>query len=313
MTTPVLEATELSKWYGDVVALNDVSLELPPGVTGLLGPNGAGKSTLLHLATGQLGPSKGTLRVLGQDPWANPGLHQEIGFVPETLALWDWRTGTQHVKMVARIHGMASKEAGKRAQACLDLVGLDEARDRKVGGYSRGMRQRLKLAMGLVHDPRLLLLDEPFTGLDPVGRRAMIDLLARLGDQGTDVLFSSHVLHEVEALTQTIVVLVGGHVVAQGDVHEIRGLMDRHPHHVRTVVDRPRELARFLVGFQDVVRVRIDEEDGAVVAETREPETFYARLQTHLVDEGYRVRELSSPDDNLQAVFSYLTQGGTSP
>ncbi len=304
---PVIAADQLSKWYGDVIALNDVDLEIPPGLTGLLGPNGAGKTTLLHLATGQLRPSQGELRVLGQAPWRNPGLREEIGFVPETLALWDNRDGTHHVRLAARLSDAGDVE--HRVERELDRVGLDpEDANRRVGGYSRGMRQRLKIAMALVHEPQLLLLDEPFTGLDPVGRREMMQLLHQLTEHGTDVLFSSHVLHEVEALTRTIVVLVSGKIVAVGDVHEIRSLMDQHPHQVRVVVEDPRRLARDLIGRDDVVRVRVDDDTGEVEAETRAPETFYGRLQDTLLTDGYHVSELTSPDDNLQAVFRYLTQ-----
>lgn len=313
MPEPVLETQGLSKWYGDVIALNDVDLAVPQGLTGLLGPNGAGKTTLLHLATGQLSPSQGTVRVLGQDPWRNPDLRREIGFVPETLALWDNLSGTEHVRLAARLSGIDDATARDREQTMLDQVGLDAAdRDRNVGGYSRGMRQRLKIAMALVHQPRLLLLDEPFTGLDPVGRREMMALLQELTDAGKSVLFSSHVLHEVEAMTRTILVLVSGHIVAEGDVHEIRSLMDRHPHQVRVVVDKPRKLAEALIGYEDVVRVRVDEEEGEVEAETHAPEGFYQRLQERLLTDGYAVRELTSPDDNLQAVFRYLTEGGRS-
>ncbi len=304
---PVIQADALSKWYGDVIALNDVSLTVPEGLTGLLGPNGAGKTTLLHLVTGQLRPSKGSLTVLGQEPWRNPGLRERIGFVPETQALWGSLSGREHVQLAAELHGAVDVD---RVDAVLEEVALDaEDIQREVAGYSRGMRQRLKLAMGLVHEPELLLLDEPFTGLDPVGRRSMMELLKRLPSSGTDVVFSSHVLHEVETLTRTILVLVNGHVVAQGDVHEIRSLMDRHPHQVRLLVDDPRRLAGSLIAREDVVRVRVDDEAGEVVAETRDPDRFYTHVQTLLLEDGYTVEALTSPDDNLQAVFEYLTQG----
>ncbi len=309
--TPVIRTTELSKWYGDVIALNDVSLEIGSGLTGLLGPNGAGKTTMLHLATGQLKPSQGDIRVLGETPWCNPALHERIAFVPETLALWEWMNGADHVALAARLHGHSRRDAVQMAEPRLERVKLTEAAHRRVGGYSRGMRQRLKIAMALVTGPELLLLDEPFTGLDPVGRREMMALLHELSSTGVNILFSSHVLHEVEALTSEIAVLVGGHVVATGDIHEIRTLMDRHPHHVRVAVDRPRELASTLVTWDDVVRVRV--EDGELVAETRAPESFYERLQNELLDSGFEVRELTSPDDNLQAVFRYLTRGGGEP
>lgn len=305
--TAMLEARDLSKWYGDVIALNDVSTAVDEGLVGLLGPNGAGKTTLLHLATGQLEASQGTLRVLGEDPWRNASLRDRIGFVPETLELWPTRTGVDHVRLAAELSGVDPDE-GDRARATLDRVGLDEDdTERRVGGYSRGMRQRLKLAMALVHDPELLLLDEPFAGLDPLGRRSMMRLLQGMPEEGTRVLFSSHVLHEVETLTRTVLVLVDGTVVAEGDVHEIRSLMDRHPHQVRVVVDRPRRLAQALIARGDVARVRVEGDE--VTAETREPERFYPELQSHLLEDGYEVDAVTSPDDNLRAVFEYLTRG----
>jgi ABC-2 type transport system ATP-binding protein len=300
----VLETDNLSKFYGDVVALNDVTLDVPEGLTGLLGPNGAGKTTLLHLITGQLEPSQGRLRVLGEDPWRNPNLRKRVGFVPETLSLWDHMTGRDHVELATDL----SRAKPSRIQETLDRVDLAEDAERSVAGYSRGMRQRLKLAMALVHEPELLVLDEPFAGLDPVGRRSMMDLLHKLGDQGRSVLFSSHVLHEVQTLTRNIVVLVGGHVVAVGDVHEIRSLMDQHPHQVRVTVDQPRKLAQRLIGHEDVVEIGVDDDTNQLQAKTRDPEYFYDRLQRVLLDDGYEVTQLTSPDDNIQAVFEYLTQ-----
>lgn len=305
----VLEMEDVSKWYGDVVALNDVTLHLQEGITGLVGPNGAGKTTLLHLMTGQLRPSQGHLRVLGEDPWRNPKLRERVGFVPETLALWEARTGREHVHLAADLTRQGTRD---RAQGWLERVDLDEDADRSVDGYSRGMRQRLKLAMALVHEPELLILDEPFSGLDPVGRREMMALLEELAQTGRSVLFSSHVLHEVETLTREIAVIVGGRLVARGDVHNIRGLMDQHPHQVRVVLDRPRALAQRLITHPDVVRVRVDEAAdgyGEVLAETQAPDTFYDRLRDTILEEDYEVRELLSPDDNLQAVFNYLTKG----
>lgn len=303
---PVIRADEVSKWYGDVIALNEVSFEISEGITGLLGPNGAGKSTLLHVLTGQLRPSQGSVKVLGEDPWHNASLLQHVGFVPETLALWDALTGAEHVRLAGRLAGVDAN-----VEASLGQVGLErEAHQRRVGGYSRGMRQRLKIAMGLVHDPKLLVLDEPFTGLDPVGRHAMMKLLQRFPAEGTNVLFSSHVLHEVETLTRTILVLVNGRIVAEGDVHEIRSLMDRHPHQVRIVVDDARSLARALIAREDVQRVCVDDATGEVLVETTRPERFYGALQALLLEDAYEVEALTSPDDNLQSVFRYLTEGG---
>jgi ABC-2 type transport system ATP-binding protein len=307
----VLEMDQVSKFYGDVVALNEVNLTLDEGITGLVGPNGAGKTTLLRLITGQLEPSRGRVRVLGENPWRNARLRERVGFVPETLSLWGERTGRDHANLAADL-----TQAGTRddADAWLDRVGLAEAADRSVDGYSRGMRQRLKLAMALVHEPDLLILDEPFAGLDPVGRREMMDLLTAIDEEGRSILFSSHVLHEIETLTRQVAVIVGGRIVARGDIHGIRELMDQHPHQVRLRVDRPRSLAQTLVGYDDVVRVRVEEPEdgiGEVLAETRAPEAFYDRVRDTILEEDYELEEMLSPDDNLQAVFNYLTKGAS--
>jgi ABC-2 type transport system ATP-binding protein len=306
----VIDLDGVSKFYGDVVALNEVTLSLDTGITGLVGPNGAGKTTLLGLLTGQLWPDRGQVRVLGEQPWRNPQLRERVGFVPETLTLWEERTGRQHADLAADLTETGTRE---RAGKWLERVGLGEDADRAVEGYSRGMRQRLKLAMALVHEPELLILDEPFAGLDPVGRREMMELLTSIDDEGRSILFSSHVLHEIEDLTRQVAVLVGGRIVAEGDVHGIRELMDQHPHKVRIRVDEPRRLAEQLVADEGVVRVRVDDPDedgiGEVLAETRDPGPFYDRLRDQLLDGGYAVEEILSPDDNLQAVFNYLTRG----
>jgi len=304
---PVVSASRLSKWYGQVSGVNDISVDVPPGVTGLLGPNGAGKSTFMKLVTGQLRPSQGALRVLGEPVWNNPRVYARIGFCPEQDAFYERMTGLDWVAALLRLGGLsetAALEAAREALAQVDLTGVA---DRKIGGYSKGMRQRVKLAQALAHDPELLILDEPLSGMDPLARRRVIGLIKVWARRGRSVLVSSHVLHEIESMTSSVLLMHHGRILAEGDVHHIRGLIDEHPHRVSIAAERPRDLASALVESTDVLGLRI--EGHRLVVETAGPDAFYARL-TELAARGEHgaVTEVSSPDDNLQAVFEYLVK-----
>jgi ABC-2 type transport system ATP-binding protein len=303
---PVVEFDEVSKWYGNVIGVNRLSLHIPAGVTGLLGPNGAGKSTLLQLATGQLYPSQGTVRVLGQPVWNNPSLNCFIGLCPEQDAFYEWMTGMDFVRTCARLSGMSRAEAQEAAARTLEAVGLTKNRDRAVRGYSKGMRQRTKLAQALVHDPDVLFLDEPLSGTDPVARRDLTDIIHRLADEGKSVLVSSHVLHEVEALTPNVVLLNHGRLVAEGNVREIRDLIDKYPHHIVLVCDDYRQLAARLLAWEDVEGVKVLAKERGVMVETHSPDAFYRRLPELSLQGGTAIREVYSDDDNLEAVFKYL-------
>ena len=303
--TPVVEFDGVSKWYGNVIGLNKLTLRLPAGVTGLLGPNGAGKSTLLQLATGQLRPSQGTVRVLGQAPWNNPALMRHVGLCPEQDAFWEWMTGFDFVRTCARLTGMGRRAADDAADKALATVGMTENMHRAIRGYSKGMRQRTKLAQALVHEPRVLFLDEPFTGTDPVGRHDLIEVIRGLGAAGRSVLVSSHVLHEVQALTPNIILLHRGRLVAEGHVRQIRDLIDAHPHRIVLVCDNYRGLAAKVVGWDDVEGLKVMDRESALLVETRRPDAFYGRLPA-LAAEGVALREVYSEDDNLEAVFKYL-------
>lgn len=303
--TPIIAFDGVSKWYGNVIGLNKLTLSIPAGVTGLLGPNGAGKSTLLQLATGQLRPSQGTVRVLGHAPWNNPALMHHVGLCPEQDAFWEWMTGFDFVRTCARLTGMSRAAARDAAERALATVGMTEHMGRAVGGYSKGMRQRTKLAQALVHGPRVLFLDEPFTGTDPVARRDLIEVIRGLGAAGCSVLVSSHVLHEVQALTPNIVLLHRGRLVAEGHVRQIRDLIDQHPHRIVLVCDDYRALAAAVVGWDDVEGVKVMGRDSALMVETRQPDAFYGRLPA-LATAGAGIREVYSEDDNLEAVFKYL-------
>jgi ABC-2 type transport system ATP-binding protein len=302
--SPVVEFDGVSKWYGTVIGLNKVTLRVPPGVTGLLGPNGAGKSTFLQLATGQLYPSQGTVRVLGQTVWNHPALLRQVGLCPEQDAFYEWMTGFDFVRTCARLSGLGRGPAAAAAEKALATVGMTEHMGRAVRGYSKGMRQRTKLAQALVHRPRVLFLDEPFTGTDPVARRDLIGVIRNLGASGVSVLVSSHVLHEVQALTPNIVLLHRGRLVAEGHVRQIRDLIDKHPHRIVLVSDDYRALAEKVIRWDDVEGVKVLARESALMVETRQPDAFYGRLPT--LGAGGGIREVYSEDDNLEAVFKYL-------
>lgn len=306
-TTHVLVAEHLSKWYGEVSGLNDVSVAIPRGITGLLGPNGAGKSTFMKLATGQLAPSTGTIRVLGEPTWNNPALYARIGYCPDQDAVYDRMTGRRWLEALVRLNGLSAADARAAAMRALEVVELVDAADRRIGGYSKGMRQRVKLAQAIVHDPELLILDEPLSGMDPLMRRTTIRLIKDWARAGKSILVSSHILHEVESMTSNILLVNNGRILAEGNVHQIRELIDEHPHTVFVRAADPRGLAQRLMTQDDVLSVTFEE--GAVVIQTAKPDVFYTRL-TALAASGDAgaIDEITSPDDNLQAVFKYLVK-----
>lgn len=306
--TPVVAFHDVSKWYGNVIGINKLTLAVRAGVTGLLGPNGAGKSTLLQLATGQLKPSQGAVRVLGQPVWNNSTLNRRIGLCPEQDAFYEWMTGWDFVHTCARLSGLARGEARAAAERTIETVGMTKHKDRAIRGYSKGMRQRIKLAQALVHEPDVLLLDEPLTGTDPVARRDLMDVIQRLGSEGKSVLVSSHVLHEVQSLTPSIVLLSRGRLVAEGNVRQIRELIDEHPHQIVLHADDYRRLAARLLAFDDVEGVRVLGGESGVMVETRAPDAFYGRLPALYLDEGLAIKAVYSDDDNLEAVFKYLVR-----
>jgi ABC-2 type transport system ATP-binding protein len=303
----VVATDRLSKWYGQVIGLNDVTLSIGSGITGLLGPNGAGKSTLLKLITGQLKPSKGSVTVLGEPVWGNPAIYLRMGFCPEQDAFYDRMTGLEWLMALLGLQGYGENQAKERAVAALEQVDLADAASKRIGAYSKGMRQRVKLAQAIAHDPSLLVLDEPLSGMDPLGRRKTIRLLRSLAADGRNVIVSSHILHEVEALTSSILLMHNGRVLAEGNVHQIRDLIDEHPHTVCMRAKHPRELARQLVGYDDLLSLRF--EDDAVFVQTTKPDAFYARVTEMAANNGSgEIYEVTSPDDNLQAVFDYLVK-----
>lgn len=305
-TPPVVEFRGVSKWYGNVIGVNKLTLGITPGVTGLLGPNGAGKSTFLQLATGQLRPSQGQVLLLGQRAWNNPALNRDFGLCPEQDAFYEWMTGRQFVDFCARLAGLPAVTAREATARVLDDVGMTEHADRAIGGYSKGMRQRTKMAQALVHDPLVLFLDEPLTGTDPIARRDLIAIIKRLADSGRSVILSSHVLHEVEAVTPRVVLINHGRLVAEGNVREIRDLIDSHPHRIVLKSEDDRALAAKLVTYDDVVGVELARAGGGILVETRSPDAFYGRLPRLALEAGTAIERVESDDDNLDAVFRYL-------
>jgi ABC-2 type transport system ATP-binding protein len=304
----IVATDHLSKWYGQVIGLNDVSVAVPPGITGLLGPNGAGKSTFMKVMTGQLVPSKGSITVLGEPIWRNPGLYFRIGFCPEQDAFYERMTGLEWVTALLRLNGLSEAGAEAAARRALDAVDLADAAGKKIGAYSKGMRQRVKMAQALAHDPDLLILDEPLSGMDPIMRRKTIRMIKDWGRAGKSIIVSSHILHEIESMTANILLINQGRILAEGNVHQIRDLIDEHPHTVSVKAEQPRALAREFLAFDDVLSLKF--EDNAVVVQTGRPDAFYARL-TDLAASGAAgaIHEVTSPDDNLQAVFQYLIKG----
>jgi ABC-2 type transport system ATP-binding protein len=297
-----VEIDRVSRWYGNVVAVNDVSMILPPGVTGLLGPNGAGKTTLLHMIAGFLPTSRGAITVAGRPAWRNPELYRALGLVTEREAVYGFLTGAQFVLAAARMHRLDDPAAA--ANRALDLVELGDPRNRRLSTYSKGMRQRARLAAALVHDPRVLLLDEPFNGLDPRQRMQMMDLLHRMGEAGRTVLFSSHILEEVEQVSGTVQVMVAGRLAASGDYRTIRRLMTNRPHVFAVESSDDRRLAAALISAPSVRGVEVG--DRGLTVQASDYGVFTRALPHIVVREGIHLRRLRPSDESLESVFSYL-------
>jgi ABC-2 type transport system ATP-binding protein len=303
-SAPAIELLHAARWYGNVVAVNDISFSLGAGVTGLLGPNGAGKTTLLHMLAGFLAPSAGTVKVLGQSPHRNPSVYRQIGLVPEREAVYPFLTGRDYVKFNARLQGMRDPDGA--ARAAIARVGLEDAMDRAIGTYSKGMRQRVKVAGSLVHDPQVLLLDEPFNGMDPRQRIAMMDLLGDLAGAGRTILFSSHILEEVEQVGTEILVMVAGRLAASGDFRAIRALMTDRPHTVTVRSSDDRRLATTLMADPTVFAVELT--PNGLSVQTAQLGAFRRILAGTSRSAGVRLLEVLSADESLESVFDYLVR-----
>jgi len=309
-TAARISADRVGKWFGEVIAVNNCTLSVGTGVVGLLGANGAGKSTLFKMLAGQIEPSHGSVRVFGKKLREDVGWYRRVGFCPESDALPDWMTGREFLSLMLRLMGFDKTEVNKRVDYWLDRFDLTDAEGRRLGGYSKGMRQKIKLAQALAHDPDVIFLDEPLNGMDPVSRKQSIDLVRELGDAGRTVLVSSHILPEVESMTHQIILIDRGKVLAEGSVTEIRDKIPEHPTTVALVSKDCRRLAGFLIGREHVVGVDVENlPDGdRVIVRTDHALAFYRALPGWILENELTVDEILTLDDSLEAVFQYLTE-----
>lgn len=313
---PVLLFEQVSKWYGPVLGVNHVSLQLTGGITGLVGANGAGKSTLLKLATGQIRPGLGRVTVRGIDAW-DWRAKRLVGYCPDIDAFYEEMTGRVFVYTMARLCGFSRREANERTEMVLQRVGMTDRADRKLRGYSKGMRQRIKLAQALLNDPELLVLDEPLSGIDPIGRQELLELFRQLAEQGKTLLISSHELEELEKLTEHVAIMARGRIAAVGTLQQIRDLLDDMPLTVRIDVDQPRTVAKLLLASPDVVGLdleakqvrRTDEIGGTLIVRARNPRRFFRDFGRLTLEEHIEVRHLEALDDSTHAILGYLLGG----
>lgn len=295
-----------SRWYGQVIGLNDVSCSIGPGVTALLGMNGAGKTTMIRLLTGQIRETTGSVKVFGEEPFANPRVYRRLGYCPEIDNFYEHQTGRQFVHGMARLSGFSKAEATRRTEEVLEHVGMTERAGRKIAGYSKGMRQRIKLAQAMLSDPEVILLDEPLNGLDPVGRREFIDVLKALAAVGRTIIVSSHILFEVEQMTHSILLLNRGRLLATGDLSAIRLLIEKYPHRIRIETSEPRAVAQRLIGLPYVLNVQFDPRGQAVEFQTKQPNDFYDEVPGLILEARLPIDSVTSPDNNLESIFRYL-------
>lgn len=302
----IIRVENISKWYGQVIGMNDFSLEFDRGITGLLGPNGAGKSTLLKILTGQIKPGLGRAWIKGMRPWNNPRIWDFMGYCPEQEAFWYNLTGFEFVMLLARLQGWPRATAEKAARNAIDIMGMTQHAFRKIGGYSKGMKQRIKLAQCIVHDPEILILDEPLAGTDPLARHHIIKMLHQWEAEGKTIIISSHVLEEVERITNNIVLIHRGRLLAEGRIDQIRDLIDKHPHHIFIKTNDLDKLSCRLIGEEYVLSVRKYEHPPGLMIETQKPNIFYSKIPEIILEEDVEIQGMRSSDDSLDAVFRYL-------
>lgn len=296
---------EVSKWFGDVVALTNVTFDIGPGVTGLLGPNGAGKSTLFKCMTGLCAPSTGSVRLLGRNAIEEPQVFLEVGLCPDVDRFYEEMRGVDFVMWLARLHGMQKSVARAAAERALDRVGLKDVMNKKLGGMSKGMRQRVKFAQAIVHDPKVLFLDEPLNGMDPLARIATVELMAALGREGKTVVVSSHILHEVDAMSGRILLLVNGRLLAEGSVREIRDAIRTKPHRIALQTPNARMVARELLHLDGVLGVSLESPD-RVVMDTGRPDQVLGWITEEAAALRLQVDEIALVDENLESIFEML-------
>jgi ABC-2 type transport system ATP-binding protein len=305
-TDTVLKAEKLSKWYGNILGISEISVDVGQGVQGLLGPNGAGKSTFLKIASGQLKQNLGKITIFGERVYNNHRLFSKIGFCPEHDSYYKEVTGREFLIFLAKLHGFKGQKAMDMAGAALERVGMTENANKLISAFSMGMRQRLKVASSIVHNPELLILDEPLRGVDPLWRVKIIKLIKEFEKEGKTVIVSSHILPEIEAMTNHITLIHQGKIFAHGDIQEIRSLIDTHPHQVSIRCKTPRLAAEKLIRHNFVLNVNVDDKENKIVIKTNNRKRFFDSIMKIIVENGIEVDEMISPDDNLQAVFDYL-------
>ena len=301
----MIQFDNVTKLYGSVIGVNDITLSLDQGAYGLLGPNGSGKTTLINLIIGQLRPTIGEVGVFGENPWKRDDILRRIGICPAVDVLYPNVTGFDWVRYLVELHGFSRHDASQRAKQTLDLVGMSHAMNRNMGGYSLGMRQRTKLAQAFAHDPELLILDEPFNGLDPVGRHEMTELLRGWTREGKSLLIASHVLHEVEAVSPAFMLICGGRLLASGSTDEVQSMLADLPNEIHIRCDRPSDLARHVLNAGIVDAVRFEGDDGLVLS-TTSPLTVYREMPNWVDGNGFRIHEMRSSDESLQTLFTSL-------
>jgi len=305
---PAVMLDHVSKWYGEVIGINDISLAINGGVTGILGPNGAGKSTLFKILMGRLKPSKGTVRLFGIDPWKSTTPYRRIGYVSESERMYDWMTSLDFISTLARLHGMSRDEALERSKHVLNFVGLEDVYHKEIGKYSKGMRQRVKIAHALVHNPDLIILDEPLHGCDPIARTSIMNVIRELGSQGKTVLVSSHILEEIERITEQIVILHNGKLLAIGNLHAIRDLLDQHPHRILINCENPRDLAGLFISSEPIYGVRFPDK-GQLEIHTNNLSAAHDVLPSIIIKSEQKITSIENPDDNLDSLIGYLIGG----
>jgi ABC-2 type transport system ATP-binding protein len=303
--TAVIRVDQVSRWFGSVVAVSDVSFDIGPGITGLLGPNGAGKTTLLRMMTGLAATSRGTVTVFGEPVRDNPPLYRRIGVMSEHETVYDFMKGREFVKMMGTLRGV--KDIDKAADRAIEFVDLLEAQNRPMSTYSRGMRQRMRLAATLVHEPDILILDEPLNGADPKQRMHFKKLLLDLSAKGKTIVLSSHILEEVEQLAETVLLIVNGKLAAAGGFRAIRAALNKRPYHVRVICDSPRRLAAHVVNLDSVDAVNVDP-DGALVVLSRNVQDLQIELPRLAQSASIRLTKVEPLDDSLESVFGYLVE-----
>ncbi|MEX2739089.1 MAG: ABC transporter ATP-binding protein [Candidatus Wukongarchaeota archaeon] len=302
----IVRLENVSKWFGEVVAVNNLTCDLKGGITGFLGPNGAGKTTTLKMINGIIAPNLGRVTVFGEDPWDNMELRKKIGVVFEMGNLYDWMTGEDFVRTMGRLSGLRSEDLDKGVERALKIANLYEAKNRRLKGYSHGMRQKIKISQAIVHDPQILILDEPLGGLDPISRRYISDLIRDWEKEGKDLIMSSHVLHEVEAVAKKIVLLFQGKLLAQGSIEAIRRLIDERPHTIKVKIDKPKEFVKEILEYDFISSVVFLDKDSLIVR-TKNPEEFYTVFPQIVANKGFEVEFMGVTDESLEAVFKYLT------